>query len=173
MTLFRLLLVVYSFQLSNALNVTSFSYNYDQRSNLIDSIYNDLKINGADSILIYHEVREGTQKGLISWKMTNILYGIVFKVDEGTLSQIKLNESQEIKLKEARSLYFLNEKEIPDTLPPLPWQSTNSFNINIRSFQHKKEREFWLSRDQIYFGKYVISTVGNKCSDVVFNFNDR
>ena len=173
MRVFSFLLVGAVFQISltsHVLRGNTPSLFAHQKLSPVDSFYKQLVSNGADSILLYHELRDDEQLGLISWKKYDTLYGITFKVVSGIMHGSKMNIAEEYKMKNVWSLYFTNEKRIADTLPPLPWQSTNSFDIIIRSFQNGRERNYHFSVDQVYFGTPTISRVGKKCIDLIFGY---
>jgi hypothetical protein len=155
---------------SNILSGNTPSLLAQQKLSPVDSFYNQLVSNGADSILLYHELRDDEQLGLISWKKYDTLYGITFKVISGIMHGSKMNSDEEFKVKNARSLYFTNENRIADTLPHFPWGTSDMFYINIRSFQHGRERNYHFSCDQVYFGTFTISKVGKKCADLIFGY---
>jgi hypothetical protein len=98
-----------------------FNFKMENEVNQIDSFYDQLIVNKADSILLYHELRHKHEtKGLITWKSMDTLHGITFKTSLGKMYEIKGIASLENQLIAMRFLYFSKEKSLSDTLPPFP-----------------------------------------------------
>jgi hypothetical protein len=138
----------------------------------IDSLYNKLIEDRADSIILYHELRNSLEtEGIISWKWNDTLWGLKFKTRSEVIYQHQKLDIDKSQLKTARRLYFANEKKILDTLPKIPWKISDDFMIDIISYQNGRERRHKLYSSQVMFIKNppTIVQVASMLHDLIYD----